>query len=74
MNCRSSVFDNINAEIRRHRITQDIMCEQIGINKRTFSGWQAKGDMPTSALLKCANYFNCSTDYLLGLSDKINSA
>ena len=47
MNYRSSVFDNINAEIRRHRITQDIMCEQIGINKRTFSGWPSMSAFST---------------------------
>lgn len=73
MDKQTKVFDNINAEIRRHRTTQDVMCKDIGINKRTFTNWQSKGDLPSSALLKCATYFNCSTDYLLGLSDRIGS-
>lgn len=72
MNNQINVFNNINAEIKRRGITKETMCQDVGISRRTFTNWQAKGDLPSSALLKCAEYFNCSTDYLLGLSNQIN--
>lgn len=59
-----SIFDNINGEIRRRNISQETLCEHIGIDRRRYSSWQAKGDMPISYLLMCAKFLNCSIDYL----------
>lgn len=59
-----TIFDNINGEIRRRNITQEALCDDLGINRRRYASWQAKGDMPISFFMKCAKYFNCTLDYL----------
>ena len=59
-----TVFDNINGEIRRRNISQDTLCENLGINRRKYLAWQLKGDMPFSFFIKCASYLGCSLDYL----------
>lgn len=60
-----SIFDNINGEIRRRNISQEELCKHLGIDRRRYSSWQSKGNMPSSYLLACAKYLNCSLDYLV---------
>lgn len=60
-----TVFDNINGEIRRKNISQEKLCNDLGINRRRYMDWQAKGDMPLSFFVKCASYLECSFDYLM---------
>lgn len=59
-----SILDNINGEIRRRGMTKEEFCQQIGIDRRTYSSWQSKGELPSTVLLKCAKLLNCSLDYL----------
>ncbi len=43
---------------------------EIGVQQETISAYENGKAMPTAdTLLKLANYFNCSTDYLLDLTD-----
>lgn len=48
------------------------IAKELGITSGTVTGWK-KGSVPQpQALNKIANYFGCTTDYLLGLSDSRN--
>lgn len=51
------------------------LSKNIGISFETINGYFNKNFYPEiSVAVKLANYFNCSIDYLLGLTDEINSA
>ena len=44
---------------------------EIGLNKSAVTNWKKRGSVPNdSNLLQIANYFNVSTDYLLGIEQK----
>lgn len=60
-----TILDNINGEIRRYGMSKEQFCKLIGIDRSTYTGWQAKGEIPATKLLKCASLFNCSLDYLV---------
>lgn len=59
-----TILDNISGEIRRRGMTQDNLCDLLGVDRRTYTNWQTKGEMPATKLLKCASILNCSVDYL----------
>lgn len=62
------MYNNINAERARHNMTVEALAREIGISVRTYYSWQEKGDIPASKLIAMAKLFNCSIDYLLGLT------
>lgn len=46
------------------------VAKEISIGSGTLTKWKEGNTYPNSeALIKIAKYFNCSTDYLLGLTD-----
>lgn len=59
-----TIIDNINGEIRRHGMSQEMFCNLIGIDRSTYRSWQSRGEMPATKLLKCAEILGCSMDYL----------
>ena len=66
------MYSNIEAERARRHWTIAECAEKLGINEKTYRNRLARGlDIPCSELLKYATLFECSADYLLGLSDKI---
>lgn len=47
--------------------------KEIGVSSGIISTWKKEGYCPSGEMLiKIANYFNCSIDYLVGRSDSIN--
>lgn len=62
----------VNVEIERERagLTKEQMCKQIGITVRTYWNYMADGPIPSDKLVHMARLFECSTDYLLGLTDR----
>lgn len=51
-------------------ITQQQLADNIGYAQRTISSWIRNQSEPTeTAIKKCAEFFDVSTDYLLGLDD-----
>lgn len=59
-----TIIDNINGEIRRHGMSQEKLCSLIGVSRDTYKGWQSRGELPSTKLLKCARVLGCSMDYL----------
>ena len=58
-------------ELRKAKnITQQKLAVDIGIDQASISSYESGKYLPTvDVLIKLANYFGVSTDYLLGLSD-----
>lgn len=62
------MYMNIEAERARIGLSQDEFAEKLGVTRKTYYTWQSKEDMPASKLLEMSRLFNCSIDYLLGLT------
>ena len=51
-------------------IKQDVLAKYLHIAQNTYSQYEnGVRQLPISALIKLARYFNTSTDYILGLTD-----
>ena len=49
------------------RITQDEMANALHVTKRAYAGWErGERDVSTDTLCQIADFFNVSTDYILG--------
>ncbi|MEG0107800.1 MAG: helix-turn-helix transcriptional regulator [Lachnospiraceae bacterium] len=50
--------------------TQEALANQLGITQRTYSHYES-GDraIPIETLIKLANYYDCSIDYLVERTD-----
>jgi len=60
----------LQALINGGKITPYKVCTQLHIRTDIMSVWLNKGTLPSfENLLLLTDYFNCSADYLLGLSD-----
>lgn len=57
-------YPNIAAERARRRMTADDVAKICGVTRKTFYNWEAKGEIPISSLVKLADHFGCTTDYL----------
>ena len=50
---------------------QTEIARYLGMSQTGYSKYETgENDIPTQVLIKLANYYNTSVDYLLGLSDK----
>lgn len=64
---KSYKYPNIEAERARNGYSQEELIERLGYKeRRSYYGWLTSGNIPTSVLIKMADLFNCSVDYLLG--------
>lgn len=61
-------------ELRKQQnITQQQLSNYLGITQATLSGWEnEKFEIDNNSLMKCADYFNVSLDYLLGRTEEKN--
>ena len=62
-------------ELRKQQnITQQQLSNYLGITQATLSGWEnEKFEIDNNSLMKCADYFNVSLDYLLGRTEEKNT-
>lgn len=61
---------NIASERVRICLTQDGLAEHLGTTRETVNRWETGANLPAiSSLLKMADLFGCSVDYLLGRTD-----
>lgn len=68
------MYNNIDSERIRLRMTVEDLCKEIEISKRTYFSWQQSGKIPANKLIQMADLFKCSIDYLLGRSENRKSA
>lgn len=65
---------NIEAERGRMQITKGELARRLAITQKTYNGYIAGTPIPSTVLISMADMFGCSTDYLLGLTDKRTTA
>lgn len=59
---------NIEAERARLRLGKGAIAEKLGISEATYRAYVNGRTIPSDILLKMAELFECSIDYLLGRS------
>ena len=65
-----SVFSERVKELRKARkMTQRQMANALGITERSYQRYEAENNPNNETLIKLADFFDVSTDYLLGRSD-----
>ncbi len=66
----SSFRERFKLCLEQNQLTEYRVAKLCGIEQATISKWLIHGRMPdTDKLIKLANIFNCSIEYLLGRSD-----
>ena len=51
-------------------MSQTTLAQTIGMSQTGYSKYETgENDVPTSVLIKLADYYNTSVDYILGLTD-----
>ena len=62
------MYPNIDAERARRGMSRAQLAIYLEVSESTMKNWMhGKTEIPVSKLIKIANFFNCTTDYLLGL-------
>jgi len=65
-----SFFSDRIKELRKARkMTQRQMANALGITERSYQRYEAENNPNNETLIKLADFFDVSTDYLLGRSD-----
>lgn len=55
----------------KNKVSKYRIAKECGFDKGNFTKWASKNMLPqTESLIAIANYFDCTVEYLLGLSDK----
>ena len=63
--------NNIKVERARIDFTQAELAEALGVSTQTVSKWESDiGSCPADKLLALRNIFDCSLDYIVGLTDE----
>ena len=66
----TSIYRRIR-DLREDRdLTQSQVAKMLRCSQQVYSNYElGQRDIPTDILIKLSNYYNVSTDYILGLSD-----
>ena len=68
----TDMYNCIEAERTRNKLTIEEFSTKIGIGEKTYRNWRDNSrPINTDILIKMSRLFNCSVDYLLCLSDKV---
>ena len=68
------IFGNIEAERGRKQLSKEVLSRMLGITSRTYWNYLTGGPIPSDKLIAMAELFDCSTDYLLGITDNRQGA
>ncbi|WP_419491231.1 helix-turn-helix domain-containing protein [Anaerotruncus massiliensis (ex Liu et al. 2021)] len=61
----------IDVERVKHGLSKNELAKLLGVSRRTLRNWQSgKTEIPVSKLVILSKSWDCSTDYLLGLTDR----
>ena len=61
-------YPNINAERARVGMSSGDLANRLGVSRKTLYNWISNGNIPQTAITKMTQIFDCSADYLLGVS------
>lgn len=62
-------YPNIAAERAKRKMSVDALAAALGVTRKTIYNWENNGKIPQAQLEKMADLFQCSTDYLLEVSN-----
>lgn len=69
------MLSNIEAERARHNLTRQGLSEFLGITTKTYAKYiNGDSSIPSKLLIKMADAFGCTVDYLLGLPERKKDA
>ena len=54
---------------KRKKLSQTELCQRIGISQKTYYNYVHTNNIPSIKLIELSKILECSTDYLLGLSN-----
>lgn len=60
--------NNIEAERGRLQLTKEKISEELGISSKTYLSYVRGAPIPSTILIKMSKIFDCTVDYLLGLT------
>lgn len=69
MNIKEVFLTNLQEMIKDRGLSFRAFSAEIGINRRTMNRWSFDRSPSIESVVKIANYFNCSIDFLLERSD-----
>lgn len=62
------MFENIEVERVRHKMSREYVAEVVGVSTSIYEGWlMGTTEIPGTVIIKLARLWNVSSDYLLGL-------
>lgn len=64
---------NIEAERGRMQLTKEELSKKLGITSKTYLSYIRGKAIPSDILINMSQIFNCTVDYLLGLSSNKSS-
>lgn len=65
------LFENMEAERERHKMSRAYVAEILEVPVSTYDGWLAgETEIPGTAIVRLAQLWGVSSDYLLGLTLK----
>ena len=71
MSANNVPYSNIRNLREDHDLTQTDIANYLNCSQVAYSYYEiGRRDIPTEVLIKLAKYYNCSIDYLLGLTSK----
>lgn len=69
MKKKTDLFENMEGERIRHKMSREYVAEVLGVSVSTYEEWLAgKAEVPGTAIAKLARLWGVSSDYLLGLT------
>lgn len=60
--------NNIEAERGRLQMTKEELSKTLGITSKTYLSYVRGNPIPSTVLIKMSKIFDCTVDYLLGLT------
>ncbi len=62
------MLNNIEAERGRLQLTKEELSKRLGITSKTYLSYIRGNAIPSSVLINMSQIFDCTVDYLLGLT------
>lgn len=64
------LIERIEAERKREGMSLEELAHMVGVTKQSYLNWKNGAKVPAVKLAEIAKVLNCSTDYLLGLTEQ----
>ena len=75
MDILSDFAERLNELMVENNLTQSKLAESIKVEPSTISRYLSKQNIPEiDVLIRIADYFNCSVDFLVGKTEKVSSS